>query len=262
MKTNLKHPSSFPFAGEYFRSQQRKYSEVVFFVHFFGGSKKALKRHIDFVNELGFDAFAFNLAKKFDILHPPVASNGKFGLKHVYALEIETLLNQIPEKKIVFAFSNLAASAIEAMARRNCQDTVALICDSGPSGKFIQSAYNLYTYELKTSLLPWRLAKTALMWPMWSLYLHQDVHPDLDQFPEKFRVLSIRGWKDKLIAPDHIDEIFDPHPRLQWQKLNLPEAGHLVGLRDYPQDYKPIVQKFLAEVATLVTSLPGDSKNT
>ena len=247
--------------GELFKSPQKKYKEVIFFVHFYEGNKRALRRHIEFVNELGFDAFAFNLKggryrwrdiKRNPQVDFPLSKKNAFGIKHVYADQIEMMLNQVAGDKIIFAFSNPSASAIEAMARRNCSDVKALICDSGPSAKFIQSAYNLYTHDWKLKPLPLRVALTPFLSFGWSLHLHRDIHLDLSRFPQNFPILSIRGWKDPLIPPDHIDRVFEPHSNIQWQKLSLPEAGHLNGLKDFADEYQPGVQRFLSEVATRV----------
>lgn len=242
-----------PFQGEFFLSRNKKFDELIFFVHFYEGSPKQLLRHIKLVNSLGFDAFAFQLtgnAKNLISLHPPISTRGEFGIKHVYADQIETLLNMIPGKKIIFSFSNPCGSAIEAMARRQLSDTVALVCDSGPSGKFIPSAYNLYTHEYKINPMPLRLALAPVLSFGWSLHLHKDIHTDLKKFPQGFKILSIRGWKDLLIPPDHIDAIFNPHTHLDWMKLSLPEAGHLTGLRDFKSEYAPALEKFLKDVAT------------
>ncbi|HEY1079104.1 MAG TPA: hypothetical protein VGE46_03370 [Bdellovibrio sp.] len=242
-----------PFAGEFFLAKNKKYEELVFFVHFFGGTKKQLLRHIKLVNSLGYDAFAFHLQgdhRDLFSLRLPISSKNKFGAKHTYADQIETLLNLIPGKKIIFSFSNPCASAMEAMARRRCTDTIAMICDSGPTARFLPSAYNLYTHEYKVKLLPIRLLLAPLLSMGWSPFLHRDIHADLAQFPEGFRILSIRGWKDLLIPPSHIDEVFEPHTQLDWTKLSLPECGHLTGLRDFKEDYAPAVESFLAKVAT------------
>ncbi|WP_347358801.1 alpha/beta hydrolase [Bdellovibrio sp.] len=241
-----------PFDGEFFLAREKKFEEVIFFVHFFEGSKKQLLRHIKLVNSWGFDAFAFQLQgdhKNLRSLKLPISAKGGFGLKHVYADQIESLLNLIPGKKIIFSFSNPSASAIEAMARRNCSDTVALVCDSGPSGRFLPSAYNLYTHEYKIRPLPLRLALTPVLSLSWSPFLHKDLHKDLATFPAGFRILSIRGWKDLLIPPEHIDDVFEPHTQLDWSKLSLPEAGHLTGLRDFKAEYAPTLEKFLKRVA-------------
>ena len=241
-----------PFDGEFFLAREKKFEELIFFVHFFEGSKKQLLRHIKLVNSWGFDAFAFQLRGDHTDLRSlklPISAKGGFGLKHIYADQIETLLNLIPGQKIIFSFSNPSASAIEAMARRNCSDTLALVCDSGPSGRFLPSAYNLYTHEYKIRPLPLRLALTPILSLSWSPLLHKDLHKDLATFPAGFRILSIRGWKDVLIPPQHIDEVFEPHTQLDWSKLSLPEAGHLTGLRDFKAEYAPSLEKFLKRVA-------------
>ncbi|WII72234.1 hypothetical protein QJS83_17360 [Bdellovibrio sp. 22V] len=242
-----------PFEGEFFFARNKRFKELVFFVHFYEGSKKQLLRHIKLVNELGFDAFAFHLRgthKDIFSMRLPISAHGGFGAKHIYADQIEALLNMIPGNKIIFSFSNPTAAAIEAMARRHCSDTIALICDSGPTARFIPSAYNLYTHEYKLGPMPLRMLLTPLLSVGWSPFFHKDLHKDLNTFPEGFRVLSIRGWKDLLIPPEHIDEVFEPHAQLHWTKLSLPEAGHLTGLRDFKQEYAPMVEKFLNGVAT------------
>lgn len=248
----------YPQQGEYRKAEHKKSDVLVFFVHFFEGNKKLLSKHILLVNQLGFDTYAFNMDDKFkSLLHPPLASNGKFGMKHVLAEQIETHLNLFPQKKLVFAFSNPSASAIEAIAHRNCSDIVGLICDSGPSGKFFESAINLFVKEqsiraewynhrlLKSKIAKWLMAPgfTAL----WSPLLHKDVHADLAKFPDNFPVLSIRSGKDALIPPSHIDLIFNSHPKLDLQNLTLPEAEHLKGLKSSPEIYTRTLKKFLQQ---------------
>lgn len=251
-----------PFDGEFFLSRNKKFEELVFFVHFYEGSKRHVLRHIKMVNTLGFDAFAFHLKGSHKELFQdffkdlykkiPISAQFKFGVKHTYADQIEKLLNEIPGNKIVFAFSNPSASAIEAMARRHCFDTKALICDSGPTARFLPSAYNLFhqDYPLKSTIL--KIAMTPVLSLGWSPLFHNDIHEDLKLFPKKFKILSIRGWKDKLIPPSHIDEVFEPHNNLDWTKLSLPEADHLTGLRDFREEYISGVEKFITNVATKI----------
>ncbi|HRO66108.1 MAG TPA: hypothetical protein PL182_00935 [Pseudobdellovibrionaceae bacterium] len=240
----------YPHDGQFYPASEKKFSEVVFFVPFFEGTKEKLRRHVQFVNDLGYDAFAFTLQDNFSVLHPPISSRKNFGFKHLYADQIEELLNMIPGNKIVFAFSNPGAAAIEALSWRKCQDIKALICDSGPSGKFKKSARNLYGNVKTVGPFPVLWLLTQLFSYVWSAQLHADVEGQLRSFPKDFPVLSIRGWKDAVIPPDHIDVIFDPQTHLDLQKLALPEAGHLNGLRDFGDLYRPAVARFLASVST------------
>lgn len=242
----------FPDQGELFKASVKKYPALIFFIHFYKGHKKALRRHIQFVNELGYDAYAFNLKDRirdhFGIPYSPISK--KFGLKHAMADQIEEhldLLSNYP-KKIIFSFSNISASAIEAMARRKSKDIFALITDSGPSFNFLSSAYNLFTHSIKIKFLPLRLLATPLLAYGWSPDQHKNIHKDLNQLPKDFPILSIRGWKDPLMKPSDIDKVFEPCKNLIWEKLSLPEAGHLNGLRDFPAEYKPAVENFLKRI--------------
>lgn len=268
------YQDSLPYNGRLAKAKTKKFNETILFVPFFNSAQKSLQRHVDFVNELGYDAVTFDLHQTPAILDfsqglltplkqwrqlsqtwkPPVNANMKFGLKHIYADQIENLLNLLPGKKIVFAFSNPGGAAIEALARRHCADVTGLICDSGPSGKFVDSFMNLakHDWKIDSALLRWSMAPILSL--AWSPALHKDVAADLNSFPKDFKVLSIRGWKDVLIPPNHIDAIFEAQHQVAWQRLSLPAAGHLVGLRDFYDEYAPPVTKFLASVSTEVPS--------
>lgn len=243
----------YPDQGEIFKASVKKHEALIFFVHFYKGHKKALRRHIQFVNSLGYDAYAFNLkddAKDHFGLPYSLVSK-KFGLKHALADQIEEHLDLLADYpiKIMFAFSNIAACAIEAMARRPFKDIIGMITDSGPSFNFLTSAYNLYTHSIKIPFIPLRLLATPILAYGWSPELHKKIHADLRKLSKDFPVLSIRGWKDPLIKPSDIDEVFQPCKNISWEKLSLPEAGHLNGLRDFPDEYKPTVENFLKRIS-------------
>lgn len=241
--------NKYPDEGQLFKASKKKHEALIFFVHFYKGHKKALRRHIEFVNQLGYDAYAYNLldSVKDHYFIPYSHVSKKFGMKHALADQVETHLNLLPEypKKIVFAFSNISGAAIEAMGRRTEQDIIALISDSGPSSRLVDSFINLFAQEAKKNFLLFNVGSLPIWSAFWSKEKHRDIAKDLQKLPNGFPVLSIRGWKDPLISPKHIDEVFDPCKNLTWQKLSLPEAGHLTGLRDFPDLYKPGVEKFL-----------------
>ena len=242
----------YPDEGELFKVEKskKKSDNLIFFVHFFKGHKKALKRHVELVNKFGYDAYVFNLRDSFKehqlLPYSPISK--KFGMKHALADQIEEHLELLPEykNKIVFAFSNVAGSAIEVMARRKSSDVVALICDSGPGASFAYSSYKLLEQQFKVDSLPLKLLGTPFIMLGWSQAMHKDIPLDLQKLREGFHVLSIRGWKDKLISPSHIDRIFEPAKNIHWIKLALPEAGHLTGLKDFPEEYSAGLQSFLS----------------
>lgn len=235
------------FNGEFLEASEKKFQETVVFVPFFGGRKPQLRRHSEFVRDLGFDSVLFDL--KFDIDVDIVSPNAGFGMKHVWADQIERVLNEVPGPKILYAFSNPSASAIEAIARRRAHEISGLICDSGPSAKLFWSMVNYFRFEKPVSFRPLRWASALTGTLAWSPDFTQAVHRDLLILPRGFRILSIQGWKDPLIPPDHIDKVFEPHPQIHWTRLGLPQAGHLNGLRDYYDQYVPPVTKFLHSIS-------------
>jgi len=247
--------NTYDFDGELFPSKNKKHKEIMFFVHFYMGHKKSLRRHIELVNSLGFDAFAFNLKggninpmdliKKIKLPDSPISSKGALGIKNIYADQIEHMLNEISGDKIVFAFSNLGISTIQALAQRSCSDIKALICDSGPSNRLVESALNLAKVQFGISNTLLRYSFLPLFIAFWDPYLHQQAHDHLKQFPQGFPLLSIRGWKDQLIPANSIDEVFDRHEHLLWEKVSLPEAEHLKGLKDFPKEYTQGLNQFL-----------------
>lgn len=240
-----------PSRGDWHLSSEKKYKETVLLVPFFGAKKKNLQRHIEFLNELGYDCVVFDLRDEWhQVATNVLSSRNAFGLKHVWADQVEGLLNEIAGPKIVFSFSNPSASAIEAIARRRAIDIKGLICDGGPSAQLWHSMINFFTHETPLPTFPVKAFAAGLTAFLWHPRFLKVIHDDLVKFPQNFRVLSIRGWKDPLITPKMIDQIFEPHKQLDWQKLGLPEAAHLNGLKDFPEEYKPPVEKFLREIST------------
>jgi pimeloyl-ACP methyl ester carboxylesterase len=241
---------SLPYNGESYKSRDKKFAETILFVPFYKGHKKSMQRHIQLVNELGFDAVAFDLYDDLsDLRHAILSAKPKFGLKHVWADQIENMLNFIPGQKIIFSFSNPSASAMEAIARRNGSDVKALVMDSGPTGDLFNSTIKYFKHEVPVPTLPLRMALAAVTTLLWHPNYKNVIHLDLAKFPKGFPLLSIRGWKDKLVSPQLIDSLLEPHSQIEWQKLSLPEAGHLNGLKDFASEYKSATEKFLKAVA-------------
>ena len=243
---------NYPDEGELFKAQNKKSDHLIFFAHFFKGHKKALKRHVDLVNELGYDAYVFNLKDDLkDHYYVPYSHHShKFGMKHALADQIEEHLTFFPEysTKIIFSFSNVAGCAIEALARRKEKDVIALICDSGPGAAFVYSSYKLIEHQFQIKFLPLKVISIPLVILGWSKDRNTDIADDLNKLPDGFPILSIRGWKDKLISPSHIDKIFEPHKNIHWVKLALPEAEHLNGLKEFPNEYRSGLVNFLEQL--------------
>lgn len=244
--------------AEYAPAPKARFQETVLVVPFHGGKIHQLQRHLDLLNELGFNAVTYDQIEGPFLVPQFMSSRAGFGFKHVWADRVENLLNAIPGQKIVFAMSNPASGAIEAIARRKAHDVRGLICDSGPTAQFWKSAVNYLTTEEPLPTRPLRYLAAGLSTILWTPDFKNALQDDLKKFRDGFPILSIRGWKDHLIPPQHIDMVFEEHPHLNWQKLSLPEGGHLNGLRDFAKEYTPAVRAFLEKIATPL-SKKGDS---
>ncbi|HND84303.1 MAG TPA: alpha/beta hydrolase [Pseudobdellovibrionaceae bacterium] len=247
------------FDGKIFRSDDKKFAETIVLVHFYEGDMLKLARHREWLNFLGFDVYGFNMRggviRTPDIsrLHMPglpISQDHKFGYKHLYADQVESALNQVPGQKIIYAFSNISGAAIEAINRRNCADVKALICDSGPSLKLIDSVANLVKKDWNPLWGVVLNLAAPLLSLAWSSDFHRDIRTNLSRFPQGFPVLSIEGGQDAVIPPDHIELVFKGLKNLRWSQLVLPEAGHLDGLKRFPNEYKRGVEKFLLKHAS------------
>lgn len=207
-----------------------------------------MRRHVDFVNDLGYDAVTFHLSfnKHIWLTRTPISRTKEFGLRYIWGDEVEDVLNAVPGPKIVYAFSNPAAAAIDAVARRRAGDIRALITDSGPFIHMWRCSWNLLSqeYVVKNRLL--RIPATTFLTALWGLRHTTNLHRDLLQLPKDFPVLSIRGWEDPLVPVECIDDAFAPAlHHLHYETLALPKAKHLNALKDFGDDFRPKVSRFL-----------------
>ncbi len=241
---NLKPFPNFPKSDPKFYNSQNKIvgSPIVVMVHFYGGQQRILSRHIQILNDLGYDVFAYNMpsfaGSKLSLFY-----KGRFGLKHLFSHMLSYFLDQLPGKKIIFSFSNPSAAAIEVIydrTKENRNDVVGLICDSGPSQAFIRSAWNLaFSLRGQNSLL-------ALFAVAWSLFLHQEIRYQLRRFPLQFPILSIRGQLDPIIPPWHIEKIFKKMESYIFvTAIIFEQAGHLDACKKEPEVYKAVLKKWL-----------------
>lgn len=241
-----------PFSGQIYPAKEKKFQDMVLLVPFFKAQKSSLKRHIDFLNDAGYDVAVFSLKELSfaEFSQSFFSSQALLGLKHIWADQIESVLNNIAGPKIIFSFSNPSSSAIEAIARRHATDIKGLVCDSGPTANLFNSILNYFTYEEPIRFLPLKVLAAFASTTMWSPHFLTAIRSDLEKIPDHFKVLSIRGWKDKIITPNDIDQVFEPHMNIDWQRLSLPKAAHLNGLKDHPEEYKEPVLNFLKSISS------------
>ncbi len=254
---------SLPYEGEIFEPVKRRFEETIVFVPFFNGKKEQLKRHIEWIVELGFrSAILENSIPNRGFPNPRklFSKDRQWGVKHVWADEVERFLDLIDGPKIIFAFSGPSACAVEALARReehlgavsngtsgagSAGDVRALICDSGP---FFYDRYcNRNRLFLERGIRnPIALAAMSTIHEkIWSHDHTGTLRNALAKLPQHFPVMSIRPLNDVLVPPWATDAAFREQTHLDLDVFDVPGAAHLKALRDHPEIYKPTVGKFL-----------------
>jgi len=243
-----------PFEGEWGRAPERKFRETVVFVHHFAGSTRNVLRHVKMANDLGFDTVRFPLL--FNKVLPgeqlPITADLKFGARHVWAGQLESVLNSIPGRKIVYSFSMPSNGALEAIAKRRAKDVAAWVCDGGPFLQIFKCSWNLFEHQFRVQSKLIRGLYTSFSYFIFGRGLEQDVPKFLSQLPDGFPILSIRGAKDPLVPEDAIDDVFKSSTKLALEILVIPNGMHLDGLKNHDDDYRPKVSRFLKDHATPV----------
>ncbi|MCB0349848.1 MAG: hypothetical protein KDD38_01615, partial [Bdellovibrionales bacterium] len=238
-------------------ARNKKYKEVAVFVHHYGGNRHSFKRHMNWLNELGFDCVTFDLP-----LHSlneikrrlPIGKDWSIGLRHVWADKIEQVLGSLTEDKFVFSFSSTSAAALTAIERRHAIDVKAWICDGGPFADLSLGIDNLIRsqglFKFKSRLLEYSFIRTPfskICALALGLYKYDiDSQKSLLALPKGFPVISVRGGQDHLVRGDMIDNMFlTAFNHIDLQRVILHSAGHLTGLKDEPENYKYVIGNFL-----------------
>lgn len=252
-------------------AKTKRFREVVVFVHHYGGNKFSFSRHIEWLNDLGFDCVTFNLPiRSFaELYKPPVSKDWRFGVRHIWADRIEAALGHLPQEKFIFSFSFPSVAALMAIHRRRAIDIKGWVCDGGPFKDVPHGVENLLrdtdSIELAMPFLKLKPLKDLFLRRpklrmrfaelssfAWGLSGYdREVDKMLSELPTGFPVLSIRCDHDKLVTPDMIEKFFaNKKSRADVQVLNLKHAAHLMGFREEPELYKEWVHGFLVSKAT------------
>ena len=255
MNTDSMNSSSknFPYEGELFLPSKQKFKEVIIFTHHYGGHKKQMRRHIEFVNQMGFKAFAFNLF--------PQPFKGSFSLLKIPTFYISPLQprwkKQIfdvaqcfrDEPKIFFSFSfscNVTSQMVHKIPK-----VQAVIFDGGPFAQFFKNAWRYLSHQEVVSNPILR----ALMLLPWNFFcgfylLKFNIHQSMKKWPSGFPLLSYQATQDKLVPPDTTNEIIKKHKHLKTQIVTLNQVQHLQGMKLQTEEYQRTLKDFLQKNST------------
>lgn len=233
-----------------YSSSDKKFEELFIFVHFFAGNQKKLHRHIKLVNELGYDAYAFDLSFKPPFIYSklPEFSNKQWKLRNIWSSEIKDVLDKVQGPKILFSFSGPSACSIDVVSHRKENDILAMISDSGPFTDLYWCNVNMAkeNYNLKSKFSSHSFALFCTFG--WDIYHTKNLVTNLKNLPKGLKYLSIRGVQDPIVPLKYIDKLFKYPHSLKLTILNIETGGHLDSLKKEAEKYKSELIQFLSHI--------------
>lgn len=230
-------------------AKSKKFQETVVLTHHFGGNGALMRRHQEFLSEVGYDSIAFDYS-----LSSPASKQSPLqllmrmyrGAHTVWRRELLQVLNECPGDKFILSFSFPSCAVLSLLAENHRTDIKGWLSDGGPFLKLWTCMNNYFRYEKPIShAIPRALATAGGVFFVGSPFYLKDMRRWVKKIDPNFPILSIRGGRDELVPEDAIEEVFKIRSDLNLEVLRLPEAGHMQGLRKYPELYKPAVAHFL-----------------
>lgn len=248
----MEYKKTYPHEGEMFEPSNQKFEEVVIFVHYYGGHKKNLKKHIQFVNDLGFRAFVFNLFPQPFKGSSSILKNPRFYFSRLgqrWIQEISEVVKLIPDKKIFFCFS-FSCNTISLLLPKISQ-VQAVVFDGGPFAQPFKNSWLYLSHQERVHNIFLRFL-TVFFWILLFglLNLKSKIKKSLSQLPQGFPVLSFQGLSDKLVPPSSIQNILHPQTHLNLTEVQLEKTQHLQGIKSQSDVYQNHLKNFLLKVAT------------
>src|SRR5262245_31645992 len=94
-----------PLDGRWVCSSKRQFEETIVFVHHYGGNRTNVKKHQEFVADLGFDSVAFTLTFPYRpgwLKHTPMG-HLYWGVRDRWQQEIGQIIDAVPRQKIIYS---------------------------------------------------------------------------------------------------------------------------------------------------------------
>lgn len=252
--------SSLPHNGHWSRAKVRRFNCTVVFIHHFGGNYQTSRRHQILVNELGFDAVAFDLSQGSTDSWPLIRTIFQDIARRDFELwsttwkrKLKDILAEIAGPKILFSFSSPSVAVLRFLAEDQPDDVSAWVADCGPFLDATEciSAYYRYQTHIPPLLIP-LVAPLGIAMIAGPNYENR-VRAWIRDFPATVPILSIRCGDDRLVPPTAIDKLFHANAELNLKTLEIPACAHLEGLKSRPDVYAPVVQEFLTKNSNEMT---------
>lgn len=247
--------SEWPCGGRMNYAPDRRFKATVVFVHNFGGNRSSTKYHQDFVSQLGFNHFSFNLSamasprEGWRSVKEQAAVALREGVVERWTRELEWVLESVEGPKILYSFSFPSVSLPSLLARSPRRDVTGWVCDGGPFIEGWGCMWNFFTYYQPVQNLAMRALLTQYSYfvlggPRFSRLARKW----MKKFPPAMPIFSVRSEGDRLVPLRAIDKFFSFNKRINLQELTV-AGDHLEGLKSDSEKYRREVGAFLTKIA-------------
>ncbi len=236
--------------GKYHASDNKKHNTLIVLVHHLGGVPEQLKHHIAFLNQNGFDVYSYSafLSGKShwnDFL--PTMKNAKEGVVKIWSKELEEVLDQFKEDKVIFSFSFPSLAALLTASKR--KDIKALVCDGGPFSHLLLAVWRFFTYHHPIHNIFFKIHLTIQMYLAFKPSLiKSSIKKQLPLLPKNLPVLSLQSLKDRQVPPAYINNCFSKIKHINLNVCQLKHSAHLQGLKTEREFYIKNVLDFLKKI--------------
>lgn len=231
----------------HYPAPERKFQERVLLVHFFGGNQRLLKRHIQLLNDLGLDVYAFDFSyrKKFVYTKFPKLKNKGYEVQGIWNEEVRDVLAYVPGPVIMYSFSGPAACSVHAAVRDPQKKVVGFVSDSGPFTHLLRCNFNLAKVEFGFEKTWQRVLATVVLSPLWNWSHTEDLLSDLSKVKKGTPYLSIQPVQDDVVPVEVMADVFarSPH-KLKLSVAKFEKSGHLNALKLQPERYREKLEKW------------------
>jgi pimeloyl-ACP methyl ester carboxylesterase len=227
-------------------------SPIIVILHNFAGTEDNFSKHVELLNDLGYDVVTFDLS-----WHKHGGRKIFAGfIRQAWSKEVTDAYHEIIKVRpiIPFSFSGPSFCAIDAVAAiiENHPDKIkAMIFDSGPFENYHQCIKNMLSlyYKIKSKFIVNTLATGLfLAWdPITSKTTSRKFQKIFSTKPS-LPILSLQGAQDLVIPMKYIQDLFSSaHPQ-NFKQVIFDKGSHLTSLKEEPEKYKQTLQKFLFDL--------------
>lgn len=228
---------------------QAKDNSIIVMVHNFAGTEDNFPKHIQLLNDMGYDVVTFDLSWH---KHggPKLFTNF---VRREWSKEVKQAITEVLKERSVIAFgfsgpSFCVIDAVSDIVQKNPEAIKGMIFDSGPFEHHAECVKNMLELHFKIKskiMLKAILTTLVLAWEPLPSETNKRKFGRLFKAKPRMPILSLQPRLDRVVPIEYIQECFEKAQPQNYTEVVFEKGGHLTSLKEEPDKYKEALQKFL-----------------